>query len=229
MHCRTLGTTSEETRLAAATRTLVMGVGNPLMGDEGVGPRVVEWLRSRFEFGGDVDVVDAGTMGFTILNLFEAVDRVLVIDAVDGSGHPPGTVLLLSPEDMAPNQVLHSLHDLRLTDVLDAARLVGMDPEVTCIGVQVERIVQWQVELAPVVEASIEPAARAALDILQSWGIQARERPEDERALDTDAHIITALRTKEPMEGVERGGREHDTQTPDDAGSSPGGPVSDAK
>jgi len=178
-----------------------MGIGNPLMGDEGVGPRVVELLRSTYSFPDSVEVVDAGTMGFTILNLLQGVDLVIVVDAVDGSGHEPGTVLALAPEDMAPNQIMHSLHDARLVDVLDAARLMGLEPEVTCIGVQIERIVHWELELTPVVEAAIPFAASAVVDILAARGVQLapHEGPRDERA-----SVLEALRTKSAMPGSEQ-------------------------
>lgn len=179
-----------------APRTLVMGIGNPLMGDEGFGPRVVESLLSHYSLPDGVSVLDAGTMGFTILNLFAEADRILVVDALDGTGYEPGTLVRLTPADMAPNQVMHSLHDARLTDVLDAARLIGLEPEVTCIGVQVERIVQWELQLSPVVEAAIPAACDAVVDVLRSWGITLVES-EDGR--DESSRIINALRTKDPM------------------------------
>jgi hydrogenase maturation protease len=180
-------------------RVLVMGVGNPLMGDEGVGPRVVEFLRSRWTFPSNVEVVDAGTMGFTILNMLQDVDFLVVVDAIDGTGHEPGTVLSLSAEDMAPNQVMHSLHDARLTDVLDAARLMGLEPEVTCVAVQIAGIEHWELELTPVVEAAVEPAANAVVDILATRGIElaAHQGPRDE-----GASILEALRTKDAMPGA---------------------------
>ena len=179
-----------------APRTLVMGIGNPLMGDEGFGPRVVEELLSRYAIPEDLQVIDAGTMGFTILNLFSEADRVLVVDALDGTGHEPGTLLTLTPEDMAPSQIMHSLHDTRLTDVLQAAQLIGLEPEVTCIGVQIERIVHWNTELSPVVEAAIPLACDAVAEVLTAWGVTLHTRTE---AAGNDARIITALRTKASM------------------------------
>ena len=109
-------------------RITVMGIGNPLMRDEGVGVRVIEVLMSVFEFPDNVTLVDAGTMGMTILNLFQDCDYMLVIDAIAGTGEEPGTVVRLSAEDLAPNQVMHSLHDVRLVDVLQTAMLMGLEP-----------------------------------------------------------------------------------------------------
>ena len=118
----------------SSERILVMGVGNPLMRDEGVGPRAVELLMAGYEFPENVEVVDAGTMGLTILDLLLGIDRLIVIDAVKDTGHPAGTVLILSPEDIAGNQVLHSLHDMRLSDVLENAALHRPGPRSGCGG-----------------------------------------------------------------------------------------------
>ena len=112
-----------------AERVTVMGVGNPLMRDEGVGVRVAEVLMSSFAWPENVTVLDAGTMGMGILNLFRDADYVLVVDAVDGTGEAPGTVVRISAEDIAPNQVMHSLHDVRFVDVLEAAELMGIRPD----------------------------------------------------------------------------------------------------
>ena len=118
-------------------RITVMGIGNPLMMDEGVGVRVMEVMMGTLQFPDNVTLIDAGTMGMGILNLFQECDYLLVIDAVDGTGEPPGTVVRLTPEDLAPNQVKHSMHDVRLVDVLEAAMLMGNRPEADCIGIQI--------------------------------------------------------------------------------------------
>lgn len=143
-----------------------MGVGNPLMRDEGVGVRVAEVLETWFRFPQGVEVVDAGTMGLGILNMFRGVDRLLVIDAVDGTGLTPGTVVRMTPEELAPNQVMHSLHDVRLVDVLEAAELTGCRPDAEFVGVQVARIEQFVEGLTPEVEAAVPRAAAAALRVL---------------------------------------------------------------
>jgi len=109
-------------------RILVLGVGNVLQRDEGIGPRIVEEIERHYQLPLHVQVVDAGTMGLGMLYLLRDVDYLLVADAVRGTGHAPGTVLRISPEAFAPNQVIHSLHDMRLVDVLQAAQLIGIQP-----------------------------------------------------------------------------------------------------
>ena len=163
-------------------KLLVLGIGNPLMGDEGVGPRVVEYLLSEYAFPEDVDVIDAGTMGFTMLNVFEGVDLAVVVDAVQGTGHEPGTILLLDPESLAPNQIMHSLHDARLPDVLDAAKLMGMEPEVMCVAVQIGDIEHWQLELSPVAATAVPNAAQAVVGLLAERGVVVRRREKSSTA-----------------------------------------------
>ena len=180
-----------------AKRILILGIGNPLMTDEGVGVRVAEVLMSSFDFPEGVEVVDAGTMGLGMLNMFRGVDLVIVVDAIDRTEHPPGTVMRLSPDDLAPNQIMHSLHDTRFVDVLQAAELTGIRPEAECIGIQVGSMKQWVTELTPEVEAALPLAADAVLTVLGEHGIAAVPRTEG----GDDAAIIAAIRTKNEMPG----------------------------
>lgn len=175
----------------APERITVMGIGNPLVKDEGVGVRVVEILMSSLTFPDNVTVIDAGTMGMGILNLFKECDYLLVVDAIDGTGEAPGTVVRLSPEDLAPNQVLHSLHDMRLVDVLEAATLLGASPEAECIGIQILDMDGVSIGLTEPVEAALPAAVAAVLEVLEERGVHAVCR--DDASL--DARVLEAIRT----------------------------------
>lgn len=163
----------------AEERILVLGVGNALMRDEGVGPRIVEAILAGWSLPDNVRVIDAGTLGFAIVHLLKEADFVLVADAVDGTGRPPGTVLRLRPEHFAPNQVLHSLHDVRLVDVLAAARLIGVEPAVECVGVQVEDIApeEFSIGLTAAVESAVPRAVAAVLMLLEERGVRHSPAP----------------------------------------------------
>jgi hydrogenase maturation protease len=173
-----------------------MGVGNPLMRDEGIGPRVVELLLSGYDLPENIEVVDAGTMGYYILDMLRGIDRLILIDAIKDTEHPPGTVLLLSPEDLAENQVMHSLHDLRIVDVLQAAALMDRAPETICVAMQIESIEEWILELSEPCQASVPIAAAAVLDQLEELGFAPVVKEGGE---DVVAGIIEALRSYEPM------------------------------
>jgi len=182
-------------------RITVMGIGNPLMMDEGVGVRVMEVMMGTLTFPDNVTLIDAGTMGMGILNLFQECDYLLVIDAVDGTGEAPGTVVRLSPEDLAPNQVKHSMHDMRLVDVLEAAMLMGCRPEADCIGIQIEDMGAVRIGLTPAVEAAVPAAVTAALEVLAEHGVTATV---SESASD-EGDILEAIRTYSTSRGPSQG------------------------
>jgi hydrogenase maturation protease len=150
-----------------------MGIGNPLVKDEGVGVRVIETMMSTLAFPDNVTLLDAGTMGMGILNLFRDCDYLLVIDAVDGTGEPAGTIIRMTPEDMAPNTIKHSMHDVRLVDVLEAAMLMGAMPEVDCIGIQILDMDGIAIGLTPELEEAVPRAVEAALTVLAERGVEA--------------------------------------------------------
>lgn len=176
-------------------RILVMGIGNPLVKDEGVGVRVIEEMMRTLSFPDNVTLMDAGTMGMGILNLFRECDYLLVIDAIDGTGEEPGTVLRLSPEDLAPNQILHSLHDLRFVDVLQAAELMGSRPEADCIGVQIADMDGVSIGLTPAVGDAVPRAVEAALTVLAERGVTARPL----EGANEDGDLLESLREGRPM------------------------------
>ena len=157
----------------ANPRVLVLGIGNVLMLDEGVGNRVANELERNFRFPADVRIVDGGTMGLGMMHLFRGVEFLLVVDAMDGTNHPAGTVVRISPEDFAPNQVLHSLHDIRFVDVLNAAKLIDIMPEADCIGIQVENMspAELTIGLSEPVEAAVPRAVAAVLYVLEERGV----------------------------------------------------------
>jgi hydrogenase maturation protease len=143
------------------------------MRDEGVGPRIAAELWKHYELPDTVEVMDAGTLGLGMLHVLRDRDYVLIVDAIDGTGHPAGTVVRTAPADFAPNQILHSLHDVRLVDVLQAAELMGITPVTECVGVQIEDIspADFSVGLTDAVESAVPRAVAATLYILAERGL----------------------------------------------------------
>ena len=117
-------------------RTLVLGLGNILLRDEGVGVRVVEALAERYALPAEVEVVDGGTAGMDLLNTLAGCDHLLICDAVRTS-EPPGSVVKLVGEQIpALFQTRCSPHQLGLSDLLATLTLTGEAPAtVTLIGI----------------------------------------------------------------------------------------------
>ncbi len=146
-------------------RKAVIGIGNLLLKDEGVGVHVVRVLEGR-ELPPGVEVIDAGTATMELLPLLQEAERVVVIDAIKAGGEP-GTVYRVSPEDlMATEDRPLSLHQVGLLEVLEMARQLGSRAEVVIIGVEPKEI-SWGMELTPEIAAKVPKVADLALQELE--------------------------------------------------------------
>jgi hydrogenase maturation protease len=144
--------------------TLILGLGNPLRGDDGIGPRVIEELARRGLPEG-VSSLDGGTGGLDLLNVLEGWERVVIVDAAD-VGREPGQFVRFKPEQarFVETAAPHSLHHAGLGEALALANALGQSlPEMTIFGVQPARI-DWGQGLSPAVEAAIPALADAVLE-----------------------------------------------------------------
>ncbi|MGQ9466463.1 MAG: hydrogenase maturation protease [Anaerolineae bacterium] len=145
-------------------RCLILGLGNPLRGDDGVGPRVVaELLRRGLPDG--VAAVDGGTGGLDLLHLLEGWERVVIVDAAI-LGRNPGEFLRFAPEEAHLVRSLASLssHTVGLADALALARALGQKlPDIVIYGVQPERM-DWEEGLSPALEAALPQIVTAILE-----------------------------------------------------------------
>lgn len=138
-------------------KTVVLGLGNILLGDEGVGVRVVEELERSGGIPG-VELVDGGTAGFRLLPFFDAARLVVVVDAA-ADGRPPGTVTRLRPAFAAAYPQVIAPHDLGLKNILDALALADDRPEIVLFTVSVSEADRASLELSPPVARAVPEAA----------------------------------------------------------------------
>lgn len=132
---------------------LVLGIGNVLMGDEGVGVQAVRALE-RDAWPEAVRCIDGGTGGFHLLAPLQDARRVILIDAtVDGQ--PPGTVTVTRPRYASDFPRSLTAHDIGLRDLIDAASLAGGLPDITLVTVSIAGLQAMTTTLSPEVEAAI--------------------------------------------------------------------------
>lgn len=161
---------------SSAGAAVVLGLGNLLRRDEGLGIRALERLRERYIFPDAVQLVDGGTLGLDLLCYLEDADHLLVLDAALTEG-PPGTLLRVAGGDVpAFFGIRTSPHEVALADLLAVARLRGAEPgEVVVLGMQPLALeLGW--DLSEPVALHLDALVRAAVSELRRWGIPVAER-----------------------------------------------------
>lgn len=137
----------------ADSRVLVLGIGNVLMGDEGVGVHAARLLEQQ-EWPDEVAVVDGGTGGFHLLELLQDYSPVVMIDAA-ADGRRPGTVGVLRPRFASDFPPSLSAHDIGLRDLVETAALLGHLPDVHLVTVSIGPITPMCLTLSPPVQAAL--------------------------------------------------------------------------
>lgn len=142
-------------------RTLVVGLGNLLLGDEGVGIHVIYELK-KLKLPQNVELIDGGTAAFDLIPLLKNADKLIVLDAVQAGGEP-GTIYRFGPEAISQSSFrITSLHEITLQDVLSAAHLLNIEPETVIIGIEPKRI-EYGLELS----AELKQAVPKVIALIQ--------------------------------------------------------------
>jgi hydrogenase maturation protease len=143
---------------------LILGVGNILMGDDGVGVRTVEAIK-QIDLPGNVEVIDGGTASIDIQEFLRNRDKVIIVDAVQGGGEKPGTVYRFTPGNIRVKKpVCTSLHQVGLLESLAILEYSGECPRsITIYGVEVEKP-DWSLELSPEITAVLPDLIEKILD-----------------------------------------------------------------
>lgn len=137
-----------------ALRPLILGVGNLLMGDEGVGVVAIQRL-AQTNLASRADLVDGGTGGFHLLGYFRDRRHIILIDAA-ADGKPPGTVSLIHPQFACDYPPSLTAHDIGLKDLIETAALLGDLPRVDLITISVGELSELTMELASPVAGALE-------------------------------------------------------------------------
>src|SRR5208283_859893 len=147
-------------------KVLVLGVGNLLLKDDGVGVHLINSLRDT-PFPDNIQLIDAGTVSHQLLSLFHETDYLILVDAVDAND-VPGSIYRFSPDDIKfTSGYKMSLHEMNLIDILQMAEMTGAKPETVIIGVQPKDATSWSLELSDEVKAVIPKVKALVLEELE--------------------------------------------------------------
>jgi len=147
----------------------VVGIGNNLLQDDGAGIHALRHYESHHP-SQDVECLDAGTVGLAMMDRLSNLDGLVAVDAMR-LGKPPGTITVLQGEDMDAHLRNHhgSVHELGLSDILDALRLCDDLPSNRAlVGIEPEGM-DWGTEPTEKVAAAIPDAAKHIRDLVRDW------------------------------------------------------------
>jgi hydrogenase maturation protease len=144
---------------------LVMGVGNYLMGDEGVGVHLIQAL-SELELPDTIEILDGGTGGFLLLSCFDSYETIVFVDATM-DGKDAGTISLIQPKFASDYPSALSVHDVGLKDMIEAVYLMDKVPEIYLFTVSIDRIDPMTVGLTNKVKKSVPKLIVKILDLAE--------------------------------------------------------------
>ena len=148
-------------------KILILGLGNILLGDEGVGVRVAEQLLSH-PLPDEIEVIDGGTAGYELINFFEGKEKVIIVDAVK-TNDTPGSVYKLDLALVQEDETVQlSLHQIGLKNVFKMASMMDLNPEVTLIGIVPKDYQDYNIGLSEEVEKAIPLAIETVLKEIES-------------------------------------------------------------
>jgi hydrogenase maturation protease len=152
--------------LTKQNKTLVLGLGNVIMGDEGVGVHVVRVLEQH-PLPANVECLDGGTGGFTLLEPLQEASHIILIDAA-ADGNPPGTVTRTTPKFSRDYPPTLTAHDIGVKDLLDVFYIQGGGPEVVLYAITIDPKQPISMELSPTIAKAAEVAVAEILAELGS-------------------------------------------------------------
>jgi len=151
-----------------AQKILILGVGNELLSDEGVGVHTVKELSKR-DLPPEIEIMEGGTDGFGLIHIITDTDRLIVIDSVKG-GSEPGTLYKFDIKDApkTPDLFKTSVHQIGILEVINLSNLIGKTPETTVIGVEPKSI-STGMELTEEVKAKIPRVIELVLEEIENY------------------------------------------------------------
>lgn len=149
---------------------LVLGVGNILLHDEGIGVHIVRELEENYVFSQNVTLLDGGTLGMRLIDSISRADMMIVADTLC-SGKKPGTITRLTGKEITDRiAAKNSMHQVSFQETLTYADLLDCLPETVLIGCEPEDLSSWGMNLSPQVEAVRRKMIRMLIQEIEIHG-----------------------------------------------------------
>jgi len=173
--------------LSPERRLLILGLGNVLCGDDGLGVAALARLSRRYRLPEDVEMMDGGTLGLALLHFVREADALLLVDAIRADG-APGTLVRLEGDDVAPAvETRLSVHQIGVNDLLNGLRWTDSSPsEIVLLGLVPESL-ELGLGMTPRVERALDTLVEAVATEVDRLGFELIARDPDD-----------ALQSREP-------------------------------
>jgi hydrogenase maturation protease len=193
-------------RYEPATELLVLGLGNVLCGDDGLGIEAVHRLLERYTLAEGVTALDGGTLGMALLGHLAEARRVLLVDAIEADG-PPGTLVRLEGEAVAPAvRERLSVHQVGVADLLDSLHLIGAYPPTLVLLGVVPASMDLHLGLSPPVEKAMPALLATVVEELATLGfpvLPGEQRIEPKSVEVTHGRPIAGLAPRSSHHGAD--------------------------
>lgn len=133
-------------------KSIVIGIGNILFNDDGIGIIAIEYLKKNFEFTPELELLDGGTLGFNLAQYFLEYDNVLIIDTISANDKAGEIYKIPSSELLGGSSYKNTAHEVEVIQMLEACELYDKKAEVTILGIVPEDIISVKIGLSEVLE-----------------------------------------------------------------------------
>ena len=157
-------------------KVAVIGIGNVLFKDEGVGVYAAAYLKSNYLFTPSIDIVDGGTLGFKLMGYYQEYDRVIIIDTISIKDSPGSIYNLPSDALLGLGKYRNTAHEVEVVEMLEICSLLERHAKVSIIGIVPEDIESVEINLSESIKKSFPPLVSEVVKQLQKEGIEAKKK-----------------------------------------------------
>lgn len=156
-------------------KNIVVGVGNMLFKDEGVGIYASEYLKQNYEFEGDLEIIDGGTLGFKLMSYFQEYENVIILDTVSIEDNPGEIFRLPSDVLLGLGNYRKTAHEVEIVEMLEICSVLDEHADVTILGIIPKDIVSVGIGLTKTMENRFEEFILHAIKEIESLGIKSKK------------------------------------------------------
>lgn len=158
------------------TRNIVIGIGNLLFCDDGIGIIAIEYLKKNFEFTPEIELLDGGTLGFNLAEYLLEYDNVFIIDTISTNDEIGSIYKIPSDELLGSNRYKNTAHEVEVVQILETCELLGKRANVTIFGIIPHDINSTKIGLSKVLHVKFENLIQTLIKEIESLDINAKEK-----------------------------------------------------